>query len=400
VIHLRDPKKAAEIIQRAREKDPQGVFRGMEAVGYQGVTFHVSPERPYGYAITKDALLISVTMADSAEEGTAPLVASLKSMVDASLKGERAGFTAEGSKFLEIDWGAIARIERESIEANMRRLDRFARPPLDANVNAHMTDFTFALRTREAKDGIELAMRITGLPDFGAMFEDTKALVFEGGGADREAFSYTEENLRAVNNVLRRKAEDGAESFDLAELVKSGALRAGHLQTPFDARWTGGRGNLGWTTLDQIKRDEDGKLPSWVNAETAATIEANEKAGWCAFRLAPGNVAAHVRDYTSGMIVLYQEKADTLGGHFVLYADGQFGWLHGSVLAQALKLNAEGKPVPAMDEVEDGGHGQSSGKGAKEANPWLPGSGDNKESAKPPPPPRRPDGDGIDRPTD
>lgn len=387
VINLRDAEKAAAIIARAREKDPEGAFKGMETVAYQGVNFNVSAQRPYGYAITKDALLVTISMDTRAEDSSAAVIAGLKSMVDASLKGERSGFTAEGSKFLEIDWGQIARIERDSIEANTRRLDRYARPPLDVNVNEHMTDFTFALRTREAKDSIELAMRITGLPDVGALFEDTRDMLFEGKGSDREAFSYSEENLRAVSNLLRKEAE-GGKQLDLAALVKDGKLRAGHLQTPFDARWKGSRDKLGWVTLDQVKRDEAGKLPSWVDAAAAEAIETNEKEGWSSFKLAGGDIAKHLQEYTTGMIVMYQEKADTLGGHLVLYADGQFGWLHAEAFAQALKLNAEGKPVPAEDTFDS--------EGADEA----PAHGTGGKETKPPVPPKREDGDGIDRPND
>jgi len=398
VINLRDPAKFAAILARAREKDPEGAFKGMEEVSYQGVTFNISAARPYGYAITKDALLVTVSMDSQSEDSSPAVITSLKSMIDASLKGERTGFTAEGSKFLEIDWGAIARIQRDGIEASTRRLDRYTKPPLDTNLNEHMVDFTFALRTREAKDSIELAMRITGLPDFGSMMEDTREVLFEGRGNDREAYSYSEENLRGVATLLRKEADAG-KALDLDALVKDAKLRAGQLQTPFDSRWTGSREKLGWVTLDQIKRDENGKLPSWVDAKVAEAIEANEKAGWCSFKLAPGDVSAHLRNYTTGMIVMYQEKAETLGGHLVLYADGQFGWLHGETLATALKLNAEGKPVPAEDTFETDGERT---KGANGSNPWLPGD-EKKEpegAIKPPVPPKREDGDGIDRPND
>lgn len=401
VINLRDADKAAAIIARAREKDPEGTFKGMETVSYQGITFNVSAARPYGYAITKDALLITFSMDTRAEDSSPTVIATLKSMVDASLKGERTGFTAEGSKFLEIDWGLIARIERDSIESNTRRLDRYARPPLDVNVNEHMTDFTFALRTREAKDSIELAMRITGLPDVGALFEDTRDMLFEGRGSDRDAFSYSEENLRAVGNLLRKEAE-GGKAIDLDALVKGGKLRAGHLQTPFDTRWKGSRDKLGWVTLDQVKRDEAGKLPSWVDAAVAEAIEANENAGWNSFKLAPGDIAKHLQEYATGMIVMYQEKPDTLGGHLVLYADGQFGWLHAEAFAQALKLNAEGKPVPAEDTFDS--EADEAREAPKEgANPWLPEGkepGTGGKETKPPVPPKREDGDGIDRPND
>lgn len=400
IINLRDPAKAAEIIARAREKDPEGTFKGMEAVAYQGVTFNVSPSRPYGYAITKDALIITASMGSSQEDASASVITGLKSMVDASLKGERIGFTSEGSKFMELDWGAIARVQRDAIAFNARRLDRYSKPPLETNVNEYMTDFTFALRTREAKDSIEIAMRITGLPDFGAMIEGTKEAVFEGGNSDRDAYSYSEENLRNVATALRKQADAGA--VDLDALIKDGKLRAGHMQSPFDARWAGSREKLGWVTLDQVKRDEAGKLPSWVDAAVAEAIEANEKAGWRTFKLAGGDVAGHLKNYTTGMMVMYQEKAETLGGHLILYADGQVGWLHADAFAQALKLNAEGKPVPAEDRFEEDETTAKPREGG--SNPWLPAEGEDKgnreKESKPPVPPKREDGDGIDRPND
>lgn len=405
VIHLKDADKAAAILARAREKDPQGTFKGMESVAYQGVQFQVSPERPYGYALTKDALLVTLSMGAEEAQQSAAAIAALKAMVDASLKGERQGFTAEGSKFVQVDWGMIARIEREAVAASARRLDRYVRPPLGSDVNSLMEDFTFALRTREAKDGLEIAMRVTGLPDLGALFEDSREMIFEGGGADREAFSYSEENLRALGNILRRESEAKG-ALDLAALVQTGKLRAGHLQTPFDERWKGTRDKLGWLTLDQVKRDEAGKLPSWVDQKAAEAVESNEKAGWSSFKLAGGDIAAALREYSTGIIVLYQEKPQTLGGHLLLYADGQVGWLHAEALAQALKLNAEGKPVPAELRPEEGegddqgtrprDSGSSGGSGSADPNPWLP-----EPKAEPKKNPGKSDeGDGIDRPND
>jgi len=404
VILLKDPAKAAQIIARAREKDPQGTFKGMQEVPYNGVNFQVSPSRPYGYAITSDALLITMAMGLPDEDATGPIVASLKSMVDSAQKGERKGFTAEGSKFVEINWGAIARIEGEAIDSNARKLDRYARPPMDKSLNTHMTDFTFAMRTREAKDSIELAVRITGLPDFGAMFEASKEMIFEGGAGNREAYSYGEENLRNLAQVLRKEADDKG-AMDLDAMVKAGKLRAGALQTPFDSRWQGDHQKLGWVTLDQVKRDEKGDLPKWVDKDAATIIETNEKAAFRSFVLAGGDMADRIRNYESGFIVAWQEKAETLGGHMVLYADGQVGWLHADTFKLARKLNAEGKPVPAADrwdgEEEDGRAGRPDDKPKNDPNPWLPeGGGTGGEKKEPPKTPKREEGEGIGRPND
>ncbi|MBX3474540.1 MAG: hypothetical protein KF754_09170 [Planctomycetes bacterium] len=412
VLHLADPDKAAAILARAAEKDPEGAFKGMNTVNYQGVKFQVSPQRPYGYAITKDALLVTVLMDDSAEDSSGATITSLKAMVDASLKGERRGFTAEGSKFLEVDWGQMSRVQNEAKAAAARRLDRFSRPAMGTDFGAHMKDFTFALRTREAKDGIEVAMRVTGLPDLGTLLEDAKEEMFEGGNSESECYSYSEENLRGLGMALRRQAEAKG-SLDLAELVKTGKLRAGHLQTPFDSRWKGAREGMGWLTIDQIKRDDKGNLPGWINQKAAETVEANEKEGWVSFKFAPGDVAEALRNYSEGMIVLYQEKPETLGGHLLLYADGQMGWLHADVLAQALKLNADGKAIPAQRRRYAESQGATGGEGGTKPteprNPWLPedeGKGDRegKEDSKPakikPPKGKTDEGDGIDRPND
>lgn len=381
IIALKDPKKAQEIVARAREKDPEGVFKGMIAVDHEGVTLNVSPQRMYGYAFSGDVLLVAAAPGYHGDDPSAPVTAGLKAMLAASKKPERTGFAAEGSKVLELNWGELARIEQEAVAASARRLDRYARPPLDKSVNSWLKDFTIAIRTREQKDGIEIAMRIGGLPDLGSMFDDVLQPLFEGGGADRDAYSYSNENLRAVGNAMRKQAEAGT-AVDLDALIKAGDLRTGALQTPFDSRWKGTREKLGWINLEQVKRDEKGNLPYWVDKAAAEAIEANEKAGYRSFKLAEGNIAEQVSNYAAGMIVLYQEKAETLGGHLVLYADGQAGWLHGETLKAALKLNAEGKPVPAEDRwrANDAKSAPTTPEG-KGDNPWLPG---DKDAGTPP----------------
>ena len=117
-----------------------------------------------------------------------------------------------------------------------------------------------------------------------------------------------------------------------------------------------------------------------MNKQAAETIEKNEKEGFRSFKLAEGKLAEHLNNYATGMIVLYQEKPDTLGGHMLLYADGQVGWLHAEALKQALDLNKEGKPVPAEDAWRGGGEkperdASTPSRPAQpkgEDNPWLP----------------------------
>lgn len=373
IIMLRDSKKAAEIIARAREKDPQGAFQGMKAVEHNGLSLHVSTERNYGYTITADALLISISMDRNQQDPSVPVVALLKSMLEQSGRTQTGGFTTEGSKFIEMDLGLVARIELEAINARMRQLDRFAQPPLQESFARYMTGFTMQVRSRESKDGIEVAMRIEGLPDFGALVEQQLS---GSGSPDQQCYSFSTDSLRQVANALREQ-----ETPDLAELVKAGKLRAAALQTPFDTRWQGPRDKLGWISLDSINRDEEGGLPPWVDKAAVEAIEKNEKAGFNSYKLAPGAAAA-LKDFASGMIVIYQEKAEAMGGHLVVYGDGQVGWLHGDALPQALKLNADGKPVPAADPWRDGGSTPEGKDGSSEesrepmkpgeGNPWLP----------------------------
>ncbi|MCB9932378.1 MAG: hypothetical protein H6841_03050 [Planctomycetes bacterium] len=383
-IGLKDVAKAKALLAAAREKDPEGAFRGMTEVGYQGTTFQISGENPYGYAFTEDALLIVVSAGVIEEDATQPVIAGLKAMVDASTRTVtgNASFVKNGSKFIEFDFGGASRITNQLSEDLSRRLDRYAEPPLEKDPTSFMTDLTFALRLKEYKDGVELAIRVAGLPDFG-QFLDGEASVFGGGGAKRNAYNYSEDNLRTLSSALHTRA-DNDHPIDFEAMLSAGEIRKGALQVPFDARWKGGIDKLGWTTLDQVVRDSEGNLPEWVNKDAADVIEANEKEGFRSIVLAKGDLATWLTAYQAGFIVAYQEQADTLGGHVVLYADGQIGWLAADALKQALELNAKGEPVPAEDNWKDEGYREESGrpKGTgpriKEDDPWFPGPKDDK----------------------
>lgn len=395
LIALKDPKKAEAVIATARQKDPEGLFGGLEQVGYEGTMMQVSSKQPYGYAVTGDALLIAACMDAGAEDCTGPVIACLKSMLDSAKRTRTGGadFIAEGSKFVHFDMGLLARLEKTATSAQAKRLDRYARPPVGQSVTADLTDLTFSLRTRESKDGVEVALRVAGLPDLGAYLDgDSGKAIFEGGGNDQNSLSYSEENLRTLGRELRNRANKGVINLD--EMLKAGDLRAGLLQSPFDTQWKGDRGKLGWITLDQVQRDETGELPKWVDKAAAEQVESNEKAGFRSFRLAEGNVTQWMKDYATGFIVVYQEKADTLGGHLVLYADGQVGWLSGDVFAQALKLNAEGKAVPAAERERTGNDQGALPKESRRA-------GEDREASKVGPKDKpKDDADGISRPAD
>lgn len=374
-IGLKDVAKAKAILANAREKDSQGAFRGFTRVDYQGKAFEVSSEQPFGYAFTDDALLIVVALGVVEEDATQPVIARLKAMSDAATRtrSSSAAFVKEGSKFVEFDFGAASRITNQLSEDLSRRLDRYAQPPLDKSPTSFTTDLTMALRLKEYKDGVELAIRVAGLPDFG-QFLDGDASLFGGASATRNAYNYSEDNLRALSSALHSRA-DNDKPVDLEAMLKAGEIRAGALQVPFDARWKGDLDKLGWTTLDQVARDSQGNLPEWVNKDAAAMIEANEKEGFRSIVLAKGDIRAWLSDYKTGFIVAYQEQPDTLGGHVVLYADTQIGWLSAEALKQALELNEKGEPVPAAESWRDGGSPKPKGVGPrmKEDDPWFPG---------------------------
>jgi hypothetical protein len=377
-LAIKDIAKARAIIARGREKDPEGVFRGFEAIPYQGRELQVTTEHPYGYAFTDDALLVVICLGVNEDDATAPVISGLKAMVDASTRTSTgASFVKNGSKFIEVDFGAASRITNTLSEDLSKRLDRYAQPPIDKDPTSVMTDLTLALRLKEAKDGVELAVRVAGLPDFG-QFLDGDMKLFGGANANRNGYNYSEDNLRTLFAGLQSSADAG-ETPNLDAMLKGEVIRKGNLQVPFDARWKGGIEKLGWTRLDQVVRDSEGNLPEWVDKDAAALIEQNENEGFRSIVLAQGDIAAWIKDYKTGFIVAYQENADTLGGHMVLYADGQIGWLSSAVFKQALDLNAKGEPVPGEETWHKEGKWEEprkikpEGPRMKEDDPWYPG---------------------------
>ena len=388
-IAIKDVEKAKGIIATARENDKEGAFRGFTDVGYQGRMLSISAEHPYGWCFTEDALLIVVAMGVYEEDATAPVIAGLKAMTDAGSRTTTGGggsFLMNGSKFIEMDFGAVARMTGELNEDLSKRLDRYAQPPLDADPSELATDLTVALRLKEHKDGVELAVRVAGLPDFGQFLEGEMAL-FGGDNANRNAYNYTEDNLRTLSSALHSRADAG-EALDLDAMLKGEEIRKGVLQVPFDSRWEGDISLIGWTTLDQVVRDSEGNLPEWVEQEAAEMIEKNESADFRSMKLVDGDIKTWLENWDSGFIVAYQEKPDTLGGHAVLYADGVTGWLAAEVLQEALDLNAKGEPVPAEEAWDDGGGWKEeprkgpppgSGPRIKEDDPWFPGPGKEDE---------------------
>lgn len=383
-IAIKDVAAAKAIIATARENDKEGAFRGFTEIGYQGRTFSVSPEQPYGWCFTEDALLIVVAMGVYEDDATAPVIAGLKAMTDAATHtttGNGESFVKNGSKFIEMDFGAVSRITGSLNKDLSKRLDRYVQPPLEEDPSSLANDLVLGIRIKEYKDGVEFAVRVAGLPDFGSLLDGEMGL-FGGGNPKRDAFNYSEDNLRTLNSALHRRADSG-EALDLDAMLKAEEIRKGVLQVPFDSRWQGELELIGWTTLDQVVRDSEGNLPEWVNQEAALMIEKNEAADFRSMKLASGDIKTWLENWESGFIVAYQENPDTVGGHVVLYADGVTGWLSADVLQDALDLNAKGEPVPAEetwdekggwdDEPRREGPPPGSGPRIKEDDPWFPG---------------------------
>ncbi len=372
VIGLKDTDKARQIIAAAREKDPRGAFRGFESLDYQGRTLMLSAEHPFGWCFTDNALVLTIVLGLQDQDATAPVLSGITAMIDASRKtGSGGAFVANGSKFLEVDVGALSRLENQLADHQSHKLDRYAQPPLESSPTRFMDGMTVALRLREHKDGVEIALRVAGMPDLWQFINGEASMIGGAGSARRNGYNYGEENLRNLSRVLRERAE-AEQSVDLDEMVKAGVIRGAALQLPFDKRWKGELETLGWITLDQVTRDKDGNLPEWVDAKAAEMIETNEKAAWRSLKLIDGNVAELVRKYKTGYVIAYQESADTLEGHMVLYADGQVGWLGANAFKEALKLNAEGKPVPAEENWHDSTAPVDSGERLPPDDPWNP----------------------------
>ncbi|MDC1142512.1 hypothetical protein OAU50_05435 [Planctomycetota bacterium] len=352
IVGIKDATKLKSIIANAREADPEGAFQGFEEVGYQGFMFNVSEERPFGYCITGNALLVSVPMGVKDENPAPAVIAGLQAMTEASTRTTTGNdtFVSNSSKFLEVDLGSLFRLGAEIDKAASEALDRHAQPSFSDNPLANITDLVISYRQKEFKDGAEVSMRVTGLPDFGKLLDSVPT----GGSdddsyTDQNAYSYGEGNLNLVMDALTEHVNSSEEKIDLDALIESKALRAGALQSPFDKQWKGDISILQWTTLSQVRRNKEGELDEWVDEDAAVMIEENERAGWRSFKLNEGDIESWIRDYKTGFIVAYQEKPDSMNGHLVLYANGSTGWLHQNVFAKALALNKAGEPVPAKD---------------------------------------------------
>jgi hypothetical protein len=324
----------------------------------------------WAYVLTGDAVLISFTRPGVAD-GAAHLEAGLKRMLDASkatFTGD-AKFLSPSSKFINVNVGAAIEAYNTLTKGLAERLDRYAEPQMDDTATWFKAT-TVSMRTVEDSMSVEVGLRIWGLPNFIDAFG---GLLGSKQGTPRDAWRYSQGNLREVGSALSSWVVRNEGKPTLEGLMKAEGMRAAHFQTPFDARWKGGNANLAWFSLNEMRPDKEGKLPEWVNKDAAALVESNEKEGFNSYTLAEGNLRSWIQEQKAGFIVLYESSAEAFGGHMVLYADGQVGWLSGKVLKEALALNAKGEPVPGEDRWSKSERKDGPEKPKSDPNdPWVP----------------------------
>lgn len=347
IVAIKDAKSARDILTKIRTGgDPaKDTFKTST---YSSFELHINADQSWGYCLTSDAVLISFTR-PGVQDAASHIESGLKRMLDAakSTGVEDRKFLSPSSKFVRFDIGRGLAAHMELRKALSEKLDRYAEPLMDMDLEDAFRDTTLALRTVEDPMSVEVGLRAYGMPDFIGLFDS----FFSGsrGESSRDAWRYSQDSLRELGRELGSHCISSRGDITLEGVVKDRKLRQGHLQTPFDSRWKGGYRKLGWTSLSQMRPNKEGKLPEWVDQEAVALVEANEKEGFVSYTLAQGDIRSWVNSGKEGFIVLYQTSAETLGGHLVLYADGQVGWLHASVMKDALALNAKGEPVPGID---------------------------------------------------
>ncbi len=370
IIGIKDAKSAKAVLDKVRNGgDPnKDTFT---TASHGGFELNVNARQGWAYVLTADAVLLTFTR-PQLEDGAAHLEAGLKRMIDASkatFTGD-AKFLSPSSKFINVNVGAMVGAYSEMSKTLAEKLDRYAEPQMDDTATWFKTT-TVSMRTVEDTMSVEVGLRIWGLPNFIDAFG---GLVGSRQGSPRDAYRYSQGTLRDVGSALQSYVVRNSGQPTMAGLLKADGLRAAHFQTPFDARWQGGYEHLAWFGLNEMRPDKDGKLPEWVNKDAAALVEANEKLGFNSFTLVESNVRGWVQEQKAGFIVLYQTEAQAFGGHLVLYADGQVGWLSAKVLKDALALNAKGDAVPGEDrwsKSEKRSEKPAPSKGDPD-DPWAP----------------------------
>jgi hypothetical protein len=347
VLAIKDRARLLSIIERAielaGEEHPEvaDITRGE----IHGASLYLHDEAPFSIAVTDNALVILVAPhLMYAEDGTEKFLAKFREVLGGD-RGTSADHFGEVSSFVSFDLGQLARLEEQMVRELSESLDRAATPQLSPSLTGHLADMQIRIWDVQTPTSYRSTLKLTGMPDLRAMLDGEGGLFSAMTGSSPQfQYDYASHNLQLLHTAMVTHLSD--ETPDLDALVEGGHIRAGVLQTPFDSRWQGDSSKLRWMTISEVQRDEEGNLNPWINAAAAAMIEANEAQGFRSFRMAEGNVREWLSEMREGFIVAYQAAPETVGGHMVLYANGQVGWLHAKVLQDALALNAEGEAVP------------------------------------------------------
>lgn len=369
IVGIKDVKAAKAILDKVRNGGDANKDT-FTASAYGGFELNVNARQGWAYVLTTDAVLLTFTRPQM-EDGAAHLEAGLKRMIDAAKArgGMDTSFLSPSSKFVNVNVGAAITAMESLSAALAERLDRYAEPPMD-EMGHWFKASSFSMRTVEDAMSVEVGLRIWGMPNFLDFFG---SFTGKSDGSPRDAWRYTQGNLREVGSRLMSHVVRNPGQPTMESLLKAEGLRLAHFQTPFDPRWQGGHRELAWFGLSEMRRDEKGDLPEWVNKEAVALVEANEKLGFNSYTLAEGDLRSWIQGQKTGFIVLYQAKADTLGGHMVLYADGEVGWLSAKVLKEALAKNAKGEAVQGEDRWAKNGGGEKPKRPESDPDdPWVP----------------------------
>ncbi|MCC6572785.1 MAG: hypothetical protein IT462_03250 [Planctomycetes bacterium] len=386
IVGLKDTKAAQALIDKAKEKDGAGMGK-LDQVEHGGTTIYLGTLRSFGYAFTDNALLVVFSPSKS-DDKDADVLTDLKSMLDGRTKAREIDPTiTRCSKFLTVRVGDIAGMMKTVATAAAEGCLRDAKPLMGNEWFEYFGKTTMTLRLNETKDSIAIGVKVVGLPPLGSALDGMMSFG-KGTGAERAAaWGYAQSNARELARGLRsflNKDEGSTLSFDAA--LKMETIRKAHLQSPFDKNWKGSTAKLRYFSINNLRRDKDGKLPPWVDADAVAVVEENEKAGFVSFTLAEGATDTF-KGYMAGFIAAYQSSPDTFGGRIVIYGDDEIGWLSEKAFQQALELNktAVAVPAPMAKPGEKRDPEDDKPRSTDGPSPWGPGGGkssDKKGSGK------------------
>jgi len=329
-------------------------------------------EDDFSFVVAEDAMLCAFHRNQDRARDT------LTRMVNQAASGQ-AGDGASvlksvASGVFQLNIGKMLHGKREIEVANSTRLHPDAEPMEEDSPANHIdpnANFTFSL-THDVTS-FTFSMKAHAL-NFGTAI-DMGMIASEWD--QRE--SYARDQLYDVGNALQEYSyanDSYPESLDV--LLESEAIRLAHLQSPYDKRFENSD-QLSWFNghgLDDEWNDGD---PS------AEAARAAEKKGFVSYTY----VGAQAMGESDFKIAIYQTNADAQGGRYVVYANGQVGWLHDAVWGEALEHIKNNTPIITEDEYYDW-HGDSTPP--RRAEPGNPGG--DKPAEGPEEMPREDDGMG------